>query len=116
MKTFSILLALALSTAVFAAETKAPINPHAGMGMHGSMLKQSGKVLSVIDVPSYTYVELSQGPKTMWLAATTVAVKKGDVVHFDDGMVMSNFYSRTLKRTFPSIVFVSGLVVDKGKK
>lgn len=116
MKALSILLALALSTAVFAAEPMTPVNPHAGMGMHGSMLTQSGKVLSTIEVPSYTYVELSQGKKTMWLAAATVAVKKGDVVRFDDGMVMNNFYSKTLKRSFPSIVFVNGLVVDKGKK
>jgi hypothetical protein len=31
-------------------------------------------------------------------------------------MVMTNFYSKTLKRTFPSIVFVNSLVVDTGKK
>lgn len=116
MKALSILSALAVSTAVFAAEPMAPANPHAGMEMHGSMLTQSGKVLSMIDVPSYTYVELSQGKKTMWLAAATVAVKKGDVVRFDDGMVMNNFYSKTLKRSFPSIVFVNGLVVDDGKR
>jgi hypothetical protein len=61
-------------------------------------------------------VELSQGNKTMWLASATVAVKKGDVVRFDDGMVMNNFYSKTLKRSFPSIVFVNGLAIDKGNK
>jgi hypothetical protein len=116
MKSLPILFALALSNAVFATEPKAPVNPHAGMGMHGSMLTQSGKVLSTINVPSYTYVELSQGNKTMWLAASTVAVKKGDLVRFDDGMVMNNFYSKTLKRSFPSIVFVSALAVDKGNK
>jgi hypothetical protein len=116
MKTLSFVFALALSTAAFATEPMAPVNPHAGMSMHGPMLKQTGKVLSTINVPSYTYVELSQGNKTMWLAAATVAVKKGDMVRFDDGMVMSNFYSKTLKRNFPSIVFVNGLVVDNGKK
>ena len=116
MKSLSLLIGLALSTAVFAAETTAPVNPHAGMGMHGSMLTQSGKVLSTINVPSYTYVELSQGNKTTWLAASTVAVKKGDTVRFDNGMVMNNFYSKSLKRTFPSIVFVNSLVVDNGKK
>lgn len=116
MKSLSMLFALALSTAVFAAGPSAPVNPHAGMGMHGPMLTQTGKVLSTINVPSYTYVEVSQGKKTIWLAASTVAVKKGDVVRFDDGMVMKNFNSKTLKRTFPSIVFVNSLVVDNGKK
>jgi hypothetical protein len=116
MKSLSILVALALSTTVFAATPVAPANPHAGMGSHAPTLAQSGKVLSTINVPSYTYLEVSQDKKTLWLAASTVAVKKGDVVRFDDGMVMNNFYSKTLKRTFPSIVFVNSLVVDKGKK
>jgi len=117
MKSFSILFALALSTSAFAAApAAAPVNPHAGMEMHKTMLSQSGKVLSTMDVPSYTYVEVSQGKKTMWIAATTAKVKKGDTVHFDDGMVMNNFYSKSLKRTFPSIVFVNSLVVDNAKK
>ena len=116
MKPVSILFALVLSTTVFAADPMAPVNPHAGMGMRGSMLTQTGKVLSTLSVPSYTYLEVSQDKKTMWLAAATVAAKKGDVVRFDDGMVMTNFYSKTLKRTFPSIVFVNSLVVDNGKK
>jgi hypothetical protein len=117
MKSVSILFALVLSTSAFAANpVAAPTNPHAGMQMRGSMQSQSGKVLSTMDVPSYTYVEVLQGDKKMWLAAATAKVKKGDTVRFDNGMVMTNFYSKTLKRTFPSIVFVNSLVVDTGKK
>ena len=116
MKSLSILVVLALSTTVSAAGPVAPVNPHPGMGSHAAILANAGKVLSTINVPSYTYLEVSQDKKTLWVAASTVAVKKGDVVRFDDGMVMNNFYSKTLKRTFPSIVFVNKLVVDKGKK
>jgi hypothetical protein len=116
MKTLSILFALSLSTAVFAAEPAAPMNPHAGMGPHAEILSQTGKVLSTIDVPSYTYLEVSQGKKTLWLATSTVKVKKGDVVRFGNGMVMNNFHSKTLKRTFPQVVFVNRVVVDKGGK
>jgi hypothetical protein len=125
MKSVSILFALVLSTSAFAADPAAapvnphtsPVSPHAGMTMNKQpMLTQTGKVLSTMNVPSYTYVEVSQGKKTTWLAASTSTVKKGDVVRFDDGMVMTNFYSKTLKRSFPSIVFVSSLVVDNGKK
>jgi hypothetical protein len=124
MKTLSILFALVLSASAVAGETAKPANPHAGMpsanphagaGMNSLTLSQSGTVLSTIDVPTYTYVEVSQGKKTMWLAALTTPVKKGDMVHFDNGMPMKNFYSKSLKRTFPSIVFVSQLVVDKKK-
>jgi len=122
MKTVSILFALVLSTSTFAADPAAPVNPHAApVNPHAGMpqqpmLTQSGKVLSTISVPSYTYVEVSQGKKTMWLAAATSPVKKGDMVRFDDGMVMTDFYSKSLKRSFPRIAFVNSLVIDSGKK
>ena len=115
MKSVSILFALMLSTSAFAADP-AMVNPHAGMGAQKPMLAQSGKVLSTISVPSYTYVEVSQGKKTLWLAAATSPVKKGDMVRFDEGMVMHNFHSKSLNRTFPSIVFVNSLVVDNVRK
>lgn len=123
MKTLFLLPALALSASVFAAEPAAPANPHAGMKMppaamtpHEVPLTQQATVLSIISVPSYTYIEATQGKKTIWLAAASMAVKKGDVVRFDDGMVMDNFYSKTLKRTFPSIIFVNRAVVGGDKK
>lgn len=116
MKSVSILFTLILSTSAFAASPVAPNSPHAGMAMNKPALTQTGKVLNTLNVPSYTYVEVSQGKKTMWLAASTAAVKKGDMVRFDDGMVMTDFYSKSLKRSFPSIVFVNSLVVDSGKK
>jgi hypothetical protein len=121
MKSAPILFALILSTTALAAEPAAPANPHAGMTMPQTAapqttLSQTGKVLSMQSVPGYTYVEVQQGKKTVWLAAVSTTVKKGDVVQFDDGMVMTDFYSKSLKRSFPSIVFVNSLVVANGKK
>lgn len=126
MKSLFLLTALALSATAFAADT--PANPHAGLKLPGSgmgtpamtapmiQLTQQGTVLSSINVPEYTYVEASQGKKTIWLAGPSVAVKKGDAIRFDAGMEMSNFYSKTLKRNFASIYFVNRIVVDSGKK
>lgn len=120
MKLIAALFALSISTVAFAADQTAP-NPHAGMTMMPSKASQAGvltqtaKVISTINVPSYTYIEASQGSKTIWLAASTVAVKKGDAIRFDDGMVMNNFYSKGLKRTFPSIYFVNKVVVASAK-
>lgn len=111
-------LAIAVSTSVLANPPATPSNPHAGMsgmGMHHGVM-QSGKVKSLIDVPSYTYIEVSQGNRTIWLAASTVAVKKGDTIQFDNGMVMTNFFSKSLKRSFPSIYFVNSVVVANGRK
>lgn len=76
-------------------------------------VKQKAKVLDIINVPQYTYLELSQNNQSRWIAAPTVEVKKGDMVEFEDGMVMKDFFSKTLNRTFASIGFVNGVVVSK---
>jgi len=78
-------------------------------------LPHKGKVLSTLTVPNYTYIEVTENNKTNWLAAPTVAVKKGDVIRFEDGMTMTNFHSKTLNRTFPSISFINTVAVTKEK-
>lgn len=87
-----------------------------GKGAPEIPLPRKAKVLSVVDVPQYTYLEVTQNKKNLWLAASTVAVKKGDVIRFDDGMAMANFHSKSLNRTFPSITFVNRVVVTREKE
>jgi hypothetical protein len=94
------------------------INP-AGSAMSPSdrtdvMLTQKATVISSQDVPQFTYLEVKQGDQTRWLAASTITVKKGDVIQFDNGSTMLNFNSKTLNRTFPSITFVNRVVIAKG--
>jgi hypothetical protein len=90
--------------------------PKDGKGAPEIKLTQKAKVLSTIDTDKYTYIEVTQNKKTLWLAGAKVAVKKGDVIRFDDGMVMTNFESKTLKRTFPSVTFVNSVAVTKEKE
>jgi len=73
----------------------------------------SGKVVEVIDVANYTYVQFAQGQDKVWLATAKTAVKKGDVVSFADGQAMHNFHSNTLKRTFDEIYFVNAIEVKR---
>ncbi len=87
-----------------------------GKGAPEIPLPQKARVLSITNVPQYTYIEVTQNKKNLWLAASTVAVKKGDVIRFDDGMVMTNFHSKSLNRTFPSITFVNRVVVTQEKE
>ncbi|MDO9252378.1 MAG: hypothetical protein Q8M09_16620 [Pseudomonadota bacterium] len=79
-------------------------------------LTQQAKVLNIVNAPPYLYIEATQGKNTIWLAGTSIAVKKGDVIDFDEGMVMHNFYSKTLKRTFPSVIFVNRMAVAGKRK
>jgi hypothetical protein len=81
-----------------------------------AVLTQKARVLSTIDAAPYTYLEVEQNNETIWLAANGVQAKKGDVVRFDEGAVMTNFHSQKLNRTFPSVIFVSYLVVTEEKK
>ncbi|HYQ48411.1 MAG TPA: OB-fold nucleic acid binding domain-containing protein [Thermodesulfovibrionales bacterium] len=69
----------------------------------------SGKVVDTMDSGGYTYVQLDQGGKKTWVAAPKMNVKKGQVLTFRPGMVMENFESKTLKRTFDRIIFSDGL-------
>ncbi len=77
----------------------------------GAGLNRSGKVLSSIDAGMYTYIELSEDGKNVWIAAPTIKVKEGDTIRFSDGAIMSNYYSKSLDRTFESVIFVGKAVV-----
>lgn len=78
-------------------------------------LTQKAKVLTVVDVRNYTYLEvvMDQGAdkKPVWLAGPTTPVKVGATVHFDEGMPMQDFHSESLNRTFEDILFVSYIEV-----
>ena len=64
-----------------------------------------GKVLEVKDVAAYTYLRLKTADGETWAAVNKSAVKKGAEVTIDNPMVMRNFESKSLKRTFDTIVF-----------
>jgi len=119
MKSFAILFALAAFSVSAAAQSLPPGHPSVNMTGGNSApeikLTQKGKVLSTVAAPPYLYIEVSQNKKSVWLAATALPLKKGDVIRFDQGMTMTNFHSRTLNRTFPSVLFVNRVVVTKEK-
>ena len=120
MKSLPFLFVLAVFSAAAVAAPSAAPSPHPvqmpAAGAPNASLPQKAKVLSTIEVPQYTYLEVTQNKKTRWLASTKVAVKKGDVIRFDDGAEMTNFHSKALNRTFPSIFFVSHVVVSTEKE
>jgi hypothetical protein len=58
----------------------------------------------------YTYVYLDQNGKKTWVAIPQTAVKVGQEVTCQPGMEMKNFTSKTLHRTFESIIFSGGVL------
>lgn len=72
--------------------------------------KVSGKVIETMDVDNYTYLQVDNGNgMRVWAAVAKTPVKVGDEVEIDGGMIMQNFTSKTLDRTFPAIIFAQGL-------
>jgi len=77
----------------------------------------SGKVLEKQDVSPYTYVRLDdETGHQIWAAIPQTELEIGEKIALKDGIVMSNFHSKTLNRTFASIVFAAGLAGDSEKK
>jgi hypothetical protein len=65
----------------------------------------SGVILEVQDVDGYTYVRLKTPEGETWAAVGKAPLKKGATVAIENTMVMKNFESKSLKKTFPTIVF-----------
>ncbi len=76
----------------------------------------SGKVLETMDSGGYTYVLLATEDGERWVAAPKTVITVGQTAAFASGMVMRDFKSETLGRTFDELVFSSGLAGAGGGK
>lgn len=70
-----------------------------------------GKVISTMASGGYTYIEFEENGKTLWAACRQANVSVGDTIEFGRALPMKNFHSRTLKRTWEDILFVSRVTV-----
>ncbi|MFI3137126.1 MAG: hypothetical protein QX197_10165 [Methylococcaceae bacterium] len=118
MKYLMFVLTLTAAFSVYAEKLPAghpPVNMNspAKSSVPPAALAQKAKVIEVINVPQYTYLEVLQNNQSRWIAGPSLDVKKDDVIAFNDGAMMTDFYSKTLDRTFPSIAFVNQVVLSK---
>jgi hypothetical protein len=72
-------------------------------------------VKEVIHAAGYTYLNVSEKRKSTWLAVPGMDVSKGDKLTYSGGMIMNDFHSRELNRTFPSVLFLEN-VTNESKK
>jgi len=66
-------------------------------------------VKEFMDSGGYTYLNVDEGNDNYWLAIPTTAVNVGETFFYNGGMIMKNFESKALKRTFEEIKFVDGI-------
>lgn len=69
----------------------------------------SGVVIESMNSVGYTYLLIDSGAGKTWVAIPESTVAKGEKITYKPGMVMKNFSSNTLNRTFDSIIFSPGL-------
>jgi hypothetical protein len=74
----------------------------------------SGKVTETVDAGGYTYVCLEKNGVMTWVAMPQTKVAVGQTLSVQPGQVMMNFQSKSLNRTFDSIVFSAGLAPASG--
>jgi hypothetical protein len=99
MKALLAICMLVTATFAWAADNSKPVSP--------AMETVQGEVLEVQDVESYTYLRLKTSKGETWAAIMKTPMKTGDSVTLENVTVMSNFESKTLKKTFPTILFGS---------
>jgi hypothetical protein len=104
VKTLALVVALLLVAVGSTAQTPQP----------AQATSLSGEVLETRSVEGYTYLRLKTAQGEVWAAVPTAAVKTGAMVTIGNTTTMNNFESKTLKKTFDTIVF--GQIVEPGAK
>jgi hypothetical protein len=67
------------------------------------------KVKEVIQTSSYTYLRVKEKNEVYWMAVTKMEATEGETFSWQTGMLMEDFPSKELERTFDKIYFVQDL-------
>ena len=116
---FVLMLTSALIVSIngpYAGSAESAEAPHKGMDINAplDLTSISGKVLESMDSGGYTYVNIEKDGKNIWVAVPPSKVVVGQVISFFPGAVMNNFKSKTLDKTFETIIFSRGIMGQQG--
>jgi len=65
-----------------------------------------GKVIDKIPAKGYTYLQVSENKNNYWIAVPTMEIEIGETVYFSRFMVMEDFRSDNIDKSFDEILFV----------
>ena len=106
---FVLMVVLSLTMSVngtYAFSQQSAESPEMSTALGASSL--SGKVVETMSSGGYTYVNIEKDGNKTWVAVPNIKVTVGEEIAFQPGMVMANFTSKSLGRTFDKIVFSTG--------
>jgi hypothetical protein len=64
------------------------------------------KVIDKIPAKGYTYLQVSENKEEFWIAVPTMEIEVGETVYFSKYMIMQDFKSENIDRSFDEILFV----------
>jgi len=76
----------------------------------GAVDRIEGKVLKTMDAAGYTYVSVLSDGGPVWIALPETKIATGETLAFAPGMEMKDFHSKSLDKTFASIIFSEGII------
>jgi hypothetical protein len=76
----------------------------------------SGTVTETMDASQNTYVEVDIGDQRIWVAGPRTEVAVGDTVFLPPGILMVDFFSNRLDRSFDRIYLVTSMRVESSEK
>ncbi|MDD3722130.1 MAG: hypothetical protein PHW92_06560 [Lutibacter sp.] len=62
-----------------------------------------------LDGGNYAYLNVAENGNKYWMAIPNTEVKLGETYYYDGGMVMKDFESKQLEKTFDEIIFADGI-------
>jgi len=65
-----------------------------------------GKVIEKIPAKGYVYLQVSENKNEYWIAVPTMDIETGETVYFSRFMVMEDFHSDNIDKSFDEILFV----------
>lgn len=69
----------------------------------------TGEVAETMNAGGYTYMLVANQMGKQWVAIPESKIAVGQTVTYVQGMVMNQFYSKSMDRTFETIIFSAGL-------
>jgi hypothetical protein len=109
VKQLLIILAVILLSPGCKGPLSTPQSGTTGEGEHKVVVKE------VIQAGVYTYLNVKEKRKETWLAVPAMQAAPGDKLTYSGGLEMTNFVSKELNRTFPSVLFLETVTMATTK-
>lgn len=72
-----------------------------------------GKILEIVDAGSFDFILLKTAEKQIWATLPATDLRVGQEITLLNASTFSNFYSKSMDRTFGELIFSNGIKEEK---